>query len=143
MPVGSPGSQDRELRLPLGLQVAEWWASHYGCSSGSLSQLLTEEGTALKTLASPGFCLLLGPLRTPLTCRACGYCSETPVSSCQWEATLQGPPAPGCHGLSHTQHHSVSSSAKPTALIPHSALSCKVRSDSQMGPKTTSSWSES
>ena len=103
MPVGSPGSQDRELRLPLGLQVAEWWASHYGCSSGSLSQLLTEEGTAPKTLASPGFCLLLGPLRTPLTCRACGYCSETPVSSCQWEATLQGPPAPGLPwSLPHT-----------------------------------------
>lgn len=70
MPVGSPGSQDRELCLPLGLQAAEWWASPYVCSSGSLSQLLTEEGTALKTLASPGFCLLPGPLPTPLTCRA-------------------------------------------------------------------------
>lgn len=68
--VGSPGSQDRELRPPLGLQAAEWWASPCDCSSGGLSQLLTEEGTALRKLASPGFRLLLGPLPTPLTCRA-------------------------------------------------------------------------
>lgn len=67
--VGSPGSQDRELHPHLGLQAAEWWASPYDFLWEPVSAS-DEEGTALKKLASPGFCLLLGPLPTPLTCRA-------------------------------------------------------------------------
>lgn len=115
--VGSPGPQDRELRLPLGLQAAEWWTSPYDCYSGSLSQLLTEEGTALKKLASPG------PTSHSPHLQGLRVLFENPSELLSVGGHSAGPSwTQGCM-VSPTRVSHFPSSAKSTALIRHSALS--------------------